>query len=325
MKTPLISIVIPTHNSEKTVGKCLSALFSQTLDKEKYEVIVVDDSSDGTPFVAGKFPVKLIRKKKISITKARNVGIENSRGEIIVFTDSDCIPERKWLEKIAKFFSDKELHGLAGTMETYNKESDLARFIGYEKEYRFRKMDNPGNSFFLGTFNCACRKDVFKKIRFNEKIEVPGIEDTLFGFEVGKSFKIIFSRSIKVFHVNPTSLLTYFRKQYSKAYWHFLILKKYAKETMKYRYVDVATILQIPLTLFLIPSLFDPFLSFLFFASTLLCNVSFLQYIRERENTKFLFKSIVFIIVRNIAWLLGCLRGLFHSISRKKYVDRLLK
>jgi hypothetical protein len=210
-------------------------------------------------------------------------------------------------------------------METYNKKSDLARFIGYEKEYRFRKMGNPGNSLFLGTFNCACRKDLFKKIKFNERIEVPGIEDTIFGFEVGKSFKVNFRKDIKVFHVNPTSLLTYFKKQYNKAYWHFIILKKYAEETMKCKYVDIAMILQIPLTLLLFLLIFNPLFSIFLVVGILLCNVSFLSYLRGKENTKFLFKSILFIFVRNVAWLLGCLKGLFHSIFRKKYVDRLLK
>ena len=67
------SVIIPAYNAEKTLSSCLKALSYQSLPKEDYEVIVVDDgSTDGTSKIAKRFNVKYIFQANQGPATARN-------------------------------------------------------------------------------------------------------------------------------------------------------------------------------------------------------------------------------------------------------------
>ena len=86
-----ISVIIPNRNGGAFIGKCLEAVFSTRYGR--YEVIVVDDcSEDDSVEIIGKFPCRLIRLEKHSgASKARNTGAFHSTGQILFFTDADCL------------------------------------------------------------------------------------------------------------------------------------------------------------------------------------------------------------------------------------------
>jgi glycosyltransferase involved in cell wall biosynthesis len=90
-----ISIVIPTYNRLPILEKCLRALETQTFPENQYEVVVVDDgSSDATVewLQNTQLPhVQILRQNHCGPSAARNMGVENARGEMIVFIDSDLV------------------------------------------------------------------------------------------------------------------------------------------------------------------------------------------------------------------------------------------
>ena len=95
-RTPEISVVIPTHNREDLLRRCLKTLERQTLDPGAFEVIVADDgSTDGSAeMVDGlstPFRLQVLRLEKSGKPAARNAGIEAARGAICVFVDDDVI------------------------------------------------------------------------------------------------------------------------------------------------------------------------------------------------------------------------------------------
>jgi hypothetical protein len=97
---PPMSVIVCAHNEERTIADCLDGLGE--LDYPDYEVIVVDDgSSDLTSEIASRFDVQLIRTPNQGLSRARNTGIEASRGEIIAFTDADARPDTHWLKYLA--------------------------------------------------------------------------------------------------------------------------------------------------------------------------------------------------------------------------------
>jgi len=99
---PIVSIIIPVHNGEVYMRKCLDALIKQDYPKDGYEVIVVDNgSSDRTPEIVREYEgvVLLFERNIQSSYAARNRGIERAIGDILAFTDADCTPNDNWVSE----------------------------------------------------------------------------------------------------------------------------------------------------------------------------------------------------------------------------------
>ena len=96
-RTPKVSVVVCSYNGGATLRGCLEAL--QKLSYPDYEVILVDDGSkDETQSIAADFPlVKNILQPNRGLSAARNMGLQAATGEIIAYTDSDCMPDLDWL------------------------------------------------------------------------------------------------------------------------------------------------------------------------------------------------------------------------------------
>ena len=85
---PLVSVVIPCYNGEAYLAEAIESALTQTY--QPVEIIVVDDgSTDSSPQIAQKFPVRYIRQQNQGLTASRNLGIRESRGDYIVFLDAD--------------------------------------------------------------------------------------------------------------------------------------------------------------------------------------------------------------------------------------------
>lgn len=100
---PFVSVIIPVYNDAERLKLCLEALENQTYPKTGYEVIVVDNASDETADIKGvvaQFSHAIAAYESTPGSyAARNKGISLAKGEVIAFTDSDCIPASDWIEK----------------------------------------------------------------------------------------------------------------------------------------------------------------------------------------------------------------------------------
>jgi glycosyltransferase involved in cell wall biosynthesis len=96
-RLPMVSVVICAYNAERTMLPCLESL--RRLKYPNYEVVIVDDGSrDRTAEISMQFPeFRLIRQPNKGLSVARNVGLYAARGEIIAYTDSDCVVDPDWL------------------------------------------------------------------------------------------------------------------------------------------------------------------------------------------------------------------------------------
>src|SRR5947207_2420802 len=99
-----LSVVIPTYNARATIAACLESLAAEGVPSADAEAIVADDAStDGTAdLVAGRFPgVRTIRlERNAGAYAARNAAIEAARGEVLAFTDADCVALPGWAAAI---------------------------------------------------------------------------------------------------------------------------------------------------------------------------------------------------------------------------------
>jgi glycosyltransferase involved in cell wall biosynthesis len=97
---PFVSVIIPVYNDVERLVLCLEALGKQTYARDRFEVVVVDNGSTSTirPVVeAFPYCVAAFEAQPGSYA-ARNRGIAVSRGEIVCFTDADCVPSEGWIE-----------------------------------------------------------------------------------------------------------------------------------------------------------------------------------------------------------------------------------
>ncbi|HVO22586.1 MAG TPA: glycosyltransferase [Candidatus Margulisiibacteriota bacterium] len=103
-RAPRISVVICAFNAERTMDACLASL--RTLRYPNYEVIVINDgSTDHTLDIAQRYPeVHIFSQENKGLSVARNVGYEHATGEIIAYTDSDCVVDPDWLTYLAYKF-----------------------------------------------------------------------------------------------------------------------------------------------------------------------------------------------------------------------------
>ena len=121
---PFVSVIIPVFNNAEGIILLLDALESQSYDKSRYEVIIVDNGShDGTMEEASRVAeqaaatIKVVKELQVGSYAARNKGVAEANGEILAFTDSDCVPTPTWLEKGVASLNGSTADGAAGRVE----------------------------------------------------------------------------------------------------------------------------------------------------------------------------------------------------------------
>lgn len=124
--SPTVSVIIAARNEQQNIRSCLESIVRVSYPKECLEIVVVNDrSSDGTEQIVreyvAKFPfVRLINAepdasgKLLGKANAVAQGIEQSEGEIILFTDADCIVPERWIEETVKYFDTPSVGIVAG-------------------------------------------------------------------------------------------------------------------------------------------------------------------------------------------------------------------
>ncbi|MCC7024137.1 MAG: glycosyltransferase [Thermomicrobiales bacterium] len=172
-----VSVVIPTCNRPDLLDRCLAALASQSLAPDRYELVIVDDAaSEATRRqVAGRAERQeagpALHYLPVSATQgpaaARNAGWRFARGEIIAFTDDDCVPDREWLAAGLRAMGDGA-SGVSGRVivplperpTDYERNAaglETAEFVTANCFYRRRALEAVGG--FDERFGAAWRED----------------------------------------------------------------------------------------------------------------------------------------------------------------------
>ncbi|GAA4840590.1 hypothetical protein GCM10023331_27010 [Algivirga pacifica] len=162
-----------------------------------FEVIVVldgcvDGSVEYVKSLCKQRPeLKYISKHAEGPAKARNVGVSISRGDIIAFTDDDCIVTKDWISNIMKSFEDDSLVGLQGKTSTYKH---LCSPLTHQ-------IDNQHGSVDFPTCNVAIRRDAFLNIGgFDESFPYAHNEDADLGWRLEKLGTVKFIPSMEIIH-----------------------------------------------------------------------------------------------------------------------------
>lgn len=292
-KKPVVSVVIPAHNEEKWIASCLESVLGDSYPHK--EVIVIDDAStDNTGEILRRFPVTVIRNEKpVGPSSARNIGVKEAKGQIIVFIDAHCIvDDTKWIEKFLRFFRDPEVGAVAGYLRRKQSQGSSLRFkVGSKRR-------------LIKSANGAYRKTIFEEVGgFDPLMEWVGDADLT--YKVYRSgWEVVHSRDITVLHAER---LWPIKRAFLYGTYFFPLLKRYPREIIRERSFALSSMgIGLVLTFGLVADLLYKFpiftVSFMVFISVLngaACNLSISRILKDGFYTT----------VWSFAYYLGALYG----------------
>lgn len=243
-----VSVIVPAFNAGKTIGQCLQALKQQNYPSDSYDVILVDDGSkDTTGEIAQGYDITYLWQENCGPATARNKGAKEAKGEIILFTDSDCVPDSDWVREMVKPFSDQSVIAVKGAYKNKQK-SIVARFAQLEFEERFEMLKKAESIDMVDTYSAGFRKDTFLRLGgFDTSFPVANNEDTELSYRMTKmGFKMVFNPNAIVFHLDhPATVKRYVRLKFWRGYWRTVVYKKFPDKMLKDTYTPQTLKLQI--------------------------------------------------------------------------------
>lgn len=223
----LVSVIVPAYNEEKSIGRCIEALLSQDYDGAVEIIVINDGSSDRTAEIVMKYPVTLIDlKKNGGKANALNRGIEESKGDVIVFTDSDSNMAKETIRSLVNTFRyDSEAQMATGNVliNTPEKSSLIKRILIYcqmieyhlEQEISRYLQGLGGKILVCPGPSTAVRRNICEVVRYSDDTIVEDADFTIKVLE--KSIKVVRNPQAKVYTNAPETLLAWYKQR--KRWW----------------------------------------------------------------------------------------------------------
>lgn len=165
-RTPRVSVIIPHYRDLRGLDLCLCALARQTYPLDDFEVIVADNNSpEGeaavAEVIAGRARLTVVPEKGAG--PARNGGVALARGDLLAFTDSDCIPEAEWL---AEGLAGLEGYDFVGGRVTVlvDDPASMSGAEAFERVFAFDFKTYITKKGFTGAGNLFCSRAVFDQV-----------------------------------------------------------------------------------------------------------------------------------------------------------------
>jgi glycosyltransferase involved in cell wall biosynthesis len=242
---PFVSIIVPVYNGSRTIDDLLASLLALDYPAERHEILIVDNkSTDDTRERVQRYPVTLLEETEIqSSYAARNRGIEAAKGEILAFTDADCVVEPTWLKRLLADHKEPRWGGFAGARKAYPPANLIERYdaqgwmfdLSCLKKPFFRActvgerlcsqvpvLDYrshillPANLVSPPTANVAYRRIVFEKIgTFDQRMTSGGDFDLAWRLQTQTDWQIAIVLDAVVYHqyrANLAELASMYRR-----------------------------------------------------------------------------------------------------------------
>lgn len=233
MTSPDYSVVVPAYQAEDEITACVRALSEQTVGRNRYEIIVVDDgSTDETAARAREAGAdQVLALPHQGPAGARNAGIDAAAGAVVLFTDADCEPAPTWIERMVAPFADPEVVGTKGTYRTRQR-ALMARLVQLEYEIRYERMAPLARIDFIDTYAAAYRRALLEQYEgFDTAYPIPSAEDVDFSFRVAEAgHRLVFVPEAWVWHQHPASLRAYLARKGRFGLWRALLYLRHTEK-----------------------------------------------------------------------------------------------
>jgi glycosyltransferase involved in cell wall biosynthesis len=328
-----ISIIIPVRNEEEYLEGCLEACLSQTYPPEKIEIIVVDGmSQDKTRDIVIKYAknyqnIKLLNNPKKITPSAMNIGIKESKGDIVIKVDGHSkISENYVAKSVEKLSSNDEIWAVGGTIETVG-ESTVAKVIAEAMSSRigvgnslFRTLKKKQKDIFVDTVPFAAfPRWVFDRVGlFDEQfVRTQDYEMNLRIRKMGG--KILLSPEIRSIYFSRRNLRSLFKQYFQYGFYKTKVIKKH-KISIGIRYlippVGFVIFLMTLVVGLLTNCVFLPMLLLVFYL--LILSLGMFLSLTENFKKEKMLLPVVFAVL-HLSFSLGFITGLF---SKSLFLER---
>lgn len=217
---PKASVVVCAYNAERTMDSCLASL--KELNYPNYEVIVVNDgSTDGTLEITQRYDyVRLISQENKGLSVARNVGIAAATGEIVAFTDSDCMADPDWLTYLVAKFLSSGLAAVGGPNLSPPEDCLVPACVAVSPGVPTHVLVSDEVAEHIAGCNMAFRREVLQEIDgFDPQYRAAGDDVDICWRLQDKGYAIGFSPAAIVWHFRRNTVDAYLKQQrgYGKA------------------------------------------------------------------------------------------------------------
>ena len=213
-----ISIIVITLNEEANIGLCLNTLTAQRYPADRFEIIVVDASSDRTAEIVAGYPgVRVIRSEK-GFARQKNAGWHAARFDLLAFTDADCLVPDKWLRAVADTMAETHVHAIGGDAFPPPGTGWLGRCIaavghpaGGSLGFDANVTGGPNGIEFIAGCNSVFDKEALVQVNGFDDAFQQGGEDVDLSRRLRKAgYTLYYSPDIFLYHKPHEPLGTYF-------------------------------------------------------------------------------------------------------------------
>ncbi len=224
------TVIIPSYNQKRHIFDALNSVLMQETDFS-FEVIVVDSSpNDTAELVREKFPnIKVIKLPRRAFPgAARNVAIKEAKGRYLAFTDTDCVVDRHWLQRLVE--SHRQGYRVVGGMVRNGTPFSVTGTLDYLLE--FSDLLTPWKTTkktHFGTGNVSLDRQVFADHGLFAD-QVKG-SDSLYTRQLKQKGETLFNQpEAIIWHRNRTNLRRIFRNQYELGFGAAMSREKFAQK-----------------------------------------------------------------------------------------------
>lgn len=329
---PLLSIIIPAYNEEKTIAKTIAAVKNSNYPKNKLEIIAVNDgSTDNTLDVLKKINgIKIISKKNTGKADSMNQGIKQTKGNFIAIIDADSYIEKDALQKMMDYFRDEKVGAVTGAIlvRKQGKLIEKLQAIEYTIIAWTRKlMEFVGSVFATPGPLSIYRKKVLKKIGgFDTKAWTEDIDITWNILKHGYKTKMCLSA--QTYTTVPNSLRKWWKQRNRWNAGGLQLVGKYKDTFLRKKYGQLGYFIWPFFTSFYILSLmgFSVYVFLLiraFLRSSLTIKYAYLTKLPILKAFSFIFAPTVFTFFIAALFILSLIYALFafKTISQRNKID----
>lgn len=162
-----VSVIVPVYNSARHIRACLEGLLAQEYPRDGVEIILIDNNStDASRRIVQEYPeITLLEERSQGAYAARNRGLRHARGELIAFTDADCVPSRDWLRECVSALREPGVGIILGGHRFARESFLLSLLADYEHEQQEYIFNQDDQALYFGrTGNMAVRRELFDQL-----------------------------------------------------------------------------------------------------------------------------------------------------------------